>query len=56
MELRDVCQNPVSILTCYNHMELLVVTLRALTGETYDNKDLPYVEELMDFQTDGAKH
>lgn len=56
MELRDVCQNPISILTCYNHMELLLVTLRALTGETYDNKDLPYVEELMDFQTDGAKH
>lgn len=56
MELRDVCQNPISILTCYNHRELLVATLRALTGETYDKEDLSWVEELMDFQSDGAKH
>ena len=56
MELRDVCQNPISILTCYNHRELLAATLRALTGETYDKEDLSWVEELMDFQSDGAKH
>lgn len=41
MELRDFCQNPISIPTCYNHRKSLVAALRALTGEALDKEDPP---------------
>lgn len=56
MEFRDVCQNSISILTCFSHRESLVASLRALTGETFDKEDPPRMDELMDLQSDGPKH
>lgn len=56
MEFRDICQNSISILTCFNHRKSLIAALRALTREPFDKEDPHWVEELMDLQSDRAKH
>lgn len=48
--------NSISILPCVNHGESLAAALRALTGEPFDKEDPHWVGELMDLQSDRAKH
>lgn len=51
-----MCQNSISTLTYFNHRESLAFPLTALTGEPFDKEDPHWVEELMDLQSDRAKH
>jgi len=48
--------NFISILPCVNCGESLAAALRALTGEPFDKEDPHWVGELMDLQSDRAKH